>query len=110
MTQIVSNFRLSRPHDRKRLTLSTRQARRLALVRAGLLKPSWTGFPQNAKGIGKRSRIAANKVIERFGYLQLDTVSIAGARSHSIVLMSRLKGFDPKSIGICFLSQVYFWG
>ena len=30
----------------------------------------------------------------RFGYLQLDTVSIAGARSHAIVLLSRLEGFD----------------
>jgi hypothetical protein len=34
-------------------------------------------------------------VIERFGYLQLDTVAVAGARSHAIVLMSRLEGFDP---------------
>ena len=34
-------------------------------------------------------------MIRRFGYLQLDTVSIAGARSHTIVLLSRLEGFDP---------------
>jgi uncharacterized protein YcaQ len=33
-------------------------------------------------------------VIGRFGYLQLDTVSIAGARSHVIVLLSRLKDLD----------------
>jgi len=33
-------------------------------------------------------------VIRRFGYLQLDTVAVAGARSHAIVLMSRLEGFD----------------
>ena len=31
----------------------------------------------------------------RFGYLQLDTVAVAGARSHAIVLLSRLDGFDP---------------
>jgi uncharacterized protein YcaQ len=34
-------------------------------------------------------------VIGRLGYLQLDTVSIAGARSHVIVLLSRREGFDP---------------
>ncbi len=34
-------------------------------------------------------------VMRRFGYLQLDTVSIAGARSHTIVLLSRLQGLDP---------------
>lgn len=37
----------------------------------------------------------ALKVIAQFGYLQLDTVSIAGARSHAIVLHSRLDGFEP---------------
>jgi hypothetical protein len=30
--------------------------------------------------------------MRRFGYLQLDTVSVAGARSHSIVLTSRIHG------------------
>jgi uncharacterized protein YcaQ len=35
-------------------------------------------------------------VISRFGYLQLDTVSIAGARSHAIVLLSRLEGLGPE--------------
>jgi uncharacterized protein YcaQ len=76
-------------------TLSTRAARRLALCRAGLLKPEWTGMPRRAAGHGKRAREAAHRVIRRFGYLQLDTVSIAGARSHAIVLHSRLEGFDP---------------
>ena len=75
--------------------LTIREARRLALAKAGLLKPDWTGFPQRAKGCGKRARDAAAVVIRRFGYLQLDTVSIAGARSHTIVLLSRLEGFDP---------------
>jgi len=77
-------------------TLSTRAVRRLALCRAGLLKPEWTGMPQRATGRGKRARDAAHRVIRRFGFLQLDTVSIAGARSHSIVLHSRLDGFDPE--------------
>jgi uncharacterized protein YcaQ len=76
-------------------TLGIRSARRLALARAGLLKPEWTGLPRRAAGRGRRARSAAHRVIQRFGYLQLDTVSIAGARSHAIVLMSRLAGFDP---------------
>jgi uncharacterized protein YcaQ len=69
-------------------------ARRLALARAGLLNPEWTGLPARAAGPGRRARNAAHEVIRRFGYLQLDTVSIAGARSHAIVLHSRLDGFD----------------
>jgi uncharacterized protein YcaQ len=77
-------------------TLDTRAARRLALARAGLLQPERTGLPRRAPGAGARARRAAQAVIERFGYLQLDTVSIAGARSHSIVLLSRLDGIDPE--------------
>ena len=76
-------------------TISTRAARRLALARAGLFKPEWTGMPQRASGRGRRARSAAQKVIDRFGYLQLDTVAIAGARSHALVLLSRIEGFDP---------------
>lgn len=76
-------------------TLSLRQARRLALARAGLLKPEWTGLPSRAAGKGRKALEAAHAVIRRFGYLQLDTVSIAGARSHTIVLLSRLEGLDP---------------
>ncbi len=75
-------------------SLDLRSVRRLALARAGLLKPSWSGFPSKARGRGKQARRAALEVIRRFGYLQLDTVSIAGARSHSIVLLSRLEGMD----------------
>jgi len=75
-------------------SLSIRAARRLALARGGLLKPEWTGLPQRAGGRGARARAAAHAVIRRFGYLQLDTVAVAGARSHAIVLMSRLEGFD----------------
>ena len=73
--------------------LTVREARRLALARAGLLKPAWTGFPTSKRTC--RTKDAALQVIQRFGYLQLDTVSIAGARSHAIVLLSRLPGFDP---------------
>ncbi len=76
-------------------TLSLRQARRLALARAGLLKPEWTGLPQRTAGSGSKARVAVHAVIRRFGYLQLDTVSIAGARSHTLVLLARLPGLDP---------------
>ncbi len=77
-------------------TLSVREVRRLALARAGLLNPAWTTLPSRAGGRGKRARAASLKIIERFGYLQLDTVSIAGARSHALVLLSRLEGLSPK--------------
>ncbi len=76
-------------------TIGVLEARRLALARAGLLKPEWTGFPKRATGRTLHARKAAHRVIQHFGYLQLDTVSIAGARSHSIVLLSRLEGMDP---------------
>ena len=49
--------------------LSIGEARRLALARAGLLKPAWTGFPAPARGRGKRAQRAAIEVIRRFGYL-----------------------------------------
>ncbi len=75
--------------------LSIREARRLALAKAGLLKADWVGLPARAAGGGAGARQAALSIIDHFGYLQLDTVSIAGARSHAIVLLSRLAGFDP---------------
>ena len=75
-------------------TLSLRAARRLALARAGLLTPEPTGLPRRARGRGRSAFAAAATVIRRFGYLQLDTVSVAGARSHTIVLLSRLEGLD----------------
>jgi hypothetical protein len=75
-------------------TIMPSEARRLALARSGLLKPEWTGLPKRATGRTQRARKAAHRIIRRFGYLQLDTVAIAGARSHAIVLLSRLDGFD----------------
>ena len=82
--------------------LDTRRARRLALARAGLLKPEWTGLPARAAGCGRRARRAAERIVDRFGYLQLDTVSVAGARSHCLVLLSRLEGVSPE-LGECLL-------
>ena len=75
-------------------SLSVNQIRRLALSRAGLLKPGWSGFP--VSGQGCMSHEMAHAVIDALGYLQLDTVSIAGARSHTIVLLSRLQNFSPR--------------
>jgi len=75
-------------------TITISETRRLALARAGLLKPEWTGLAKRATGRTLRARKAVHRIIRRFGYLQLDTVSIAGARSHAIVLLSRLDGFD----------------
>jgi uncharacterized protein YcaQ len=75
-------------------SLSIRAARRLALARAGLLSPEPTGLPRRARGRSPSAIAAAHAVIRRFGYLQLDTVSVAGARSHTIVLLSRLEGLD----------------
>ncbi len=76
-------------------SLNVRDARRLALARAGLLKPEWTGMPRRASGRGKRARAGCLAIVRQFGYLQLDTVSIAGARSHALVPLSRLGGLHP---------------
>ncbi|MCA9726389.1 MAG: crosslink repair DNA glycosylase YcaQ family protein [Candidatus Eisenbacteria bacterium] len=77
-------------------TLSVRDARRLALCVAGLLNPRWTSMPTRATGRGKRARESVLRIIDRFGYLQLDTVSVAGARSHALVLLSRLPQLHPE--------------
>jgi len=77
------------------LSLHPRSVRRLAIARAGLGRPERTRLGRRAAGTGARSRSAACGVIRRFGYLQLDSVSVTGARSHSLVLMSRLDGATP---------------
>lgn len=76
-------------------TLDTRAVRRLAVARAGLLTPERTGLPRRASGSGLRARKGAWHVLRRFGYLQLDSVSVVGARTHGLVLLSRLDGFEP---------------
>jgi uncharacterized protein len=77
-------------------TIALRAARRLALARAGLVASSYSGLPSTAGRGEAAARRAAHAVIARFGYLQLDTVSVAGARSHAIVLLSRLARFPPR--------------
>jgi uncharacterized protein YcaQ len=70
-------------------------------------------MPHSASGSGRRSRKAALAVVSRFGYLQLDTVAIAGARSHAIVPLSRIDGFDP-TLGEALLAPgeplFEYWG
>lgn len=79
----------------RELSLDLRRARRLALARAGLLLPERTGLPRRAAGAGVRARRAAHAVVRRFGYLQLDSVAVAGARTHGLVLLSRIERFEP---------------
>jgi uncharacterized protein YcaQ len=76
-------------------TVTIRQARRLTLARAGLLKPGWTGMPKSARGRGPSARRACHEIVRRFGYLQLDSIGVTGARTQGLVLMSRLDGLDP---------------
>ena len=94
-------------------SLNPRQVRRLALARAGLLKPALTGLPTRAAGKGPRARSRCHSIVERFGYLQLDSVSVSGARTHAIVLASRLENLDA-SLGEELLSPgeplFEYWG
>jgi uncharacterized protein YcaQ len=75
--------------------------------------PERTGLSRRASGTGVRARRAACGVVQRFGYLQLDSVCVTGARTHSIVLMSRLDGASP-ALGETLLqpgTPVYeYWG
>ena len=65
-------------------SLSVREVRRLALARAGLVQPQWSDLPSRAAGKGKRARSGCEAIVDRFGYLQLDTVSVAGARTSTL--------------------------
>ena len=59
--------------------------RRIALDRQGLLK-------SNSFGRGKQ---AVLRVLERLGYVQIDTISVV-ARAHHHVLWSRIDNYQPK--------------
>ena len=76
------------------LEISIKQARRLALIKAALLKPKLISLPEKANGSGKIAKTKCHQIVDHFGYLQLDTVSISGARTHAIVLASRLDGLE----------------
>lgn len=76
--------------------LSLSEARRLALARAGFWEAPRTIETETTPAALNRGRLSkALEAIRRTGYLQLDTVSIAGARSHAIVLFSRVPRLDP---------------
>lgn len=81
------------PTSHHHISLDIPLARRLALYAAGLLNLQGQPFPRRLHN-DDDSRIWARRVIEHFGYLQLDTIPISGARSHSLVLASRLDGFS----------------
>ena len=89
------------------------QARRLALAGAGLLAPHRLGLPERAAAGGTRARERCHRIIEHFGYLQLDTVAVSGARTHCIVLASRLRGLDA-ALGETLLAPAAplfeYWG
>ena len=75
-------------------SISVAQARRLALAGAGLLAPRRLGLPERAGVRSAPARERCHRIVEHFGYLQIDTVAVSGARSHCIVLASRLPGLD----------------
>ena len=79
-------------------TIDVRAARRLVLARAGLLRPQWTGLPAHCAARGRWASRCCHAVIGRFGYLQLDTVAIAGARTQGLVLAARLPGLDARHV------------
>lgn len=94
--------------------LNTREVRRVALWSAGLLGASELGLPTRAARGAQGWRDAAERWIEHFGYLQLDTVSVSGARTHGLVLASRMAGFDAAEHGEALLSPgrplFEYWG
>ena len=94
-------------------SISIAQARRLALACAGLLAPRRLGLHERAGARPARARERCHRIIEHFGYLQLDTVAVSGARTHSIVLASRLEGLDA-SLGETLLTPgaplFEYWG
>ena len=94
-------------------SISVAQARRLALSGAGLLAPRRLGLHERAGARPARARERCHRIIEHFGYLQLDTVAVSGARTHSIVLASRLQGLDA-SLGETLLAPgaplFEYWG
>ena len=93
--------------------LSVPEARCLALVHSGLLAAKAHDLIPRAVGTGRRACAACLRVVRHFGYLQLDSVMVSGARTHSLVLASRIEGLNA-AIGETLLqpSQPLFeyWG
>ena len=90
-------------------TISLREARRLALHCSGLL-----GNSQWPRVVKRRDQAAeAAAAVARLGYLQLDTIPISGARSHGLVLASRLPGYrtaDAESLLGNSENLFEYWG
>ena len=94
-------------------SLDIAEARRLALAGAGLLAPRRYGLSDEAGARPAKALERCHRIIEHFGYLQLDTVAVSGARTHCIVLASRLRGLDA-ALGETLLSPgaplFEYWG
>ena len=94
-------------------SISIAQARRLALAGAGLLAPARFNLPERAGARPALARERCLRIVEHFGYLQLDTVAVSGARTHCIVLASRLRDLDT-SLGETLLAPgtplFEYWG
>ena len=57
-------------------------------------RPRRLGLPERAGVRSAQARERCYRIVEHFGYLQIDTVAVSGARTHCIVLASRLPGLD----------------
>ncbi len=90
-------------------TISQQEARRLALHCSGLLGNS--NWPKTVKRSNHSVEAAA--AVARMGYLQLDTIPISGARSHGLVLASRLPNYraaDAENLLGATDSLFEYWG
>lgn len=94
-------------------TLTLKQARRIALAAQGFL-PQAGGIKRY--GIKRHGPQHFDKVLERIGVLQLDSVNVLD-RAHYLTLHARLGGYDKAKADACFHDLVgdqkrYFeyWG
>ncbi len=94
-------------------SISIAQARRLALAGAGLFAPRRLGLPERAGVRSAQARERCHRIVEHFGYLQIDTVAVSGARTHCIVLASRLPGLNAALVETLLAPGVplfEYWG
>ncbi|MEI8093254.1 MAG: crosslink repair DNA glycosylase YcaQ family protein [Spirochaetales bacterium] len=83
------------------LALSTDEARRLALAAAS----GWQGLP--AKLAAKQVPAAVTALVERLGFVQIDTISVV-ERAHHHILGARLPGYRPEWLDQAEVFE--YWG